>query len=93
MEKSGKLNNEREKKWCSYHQTNDHSDKQCFQQMKKSESFKNGRQKKWCSLYISTSDSNQECFQLESDSKCKDNSTVDGRNSEEQIYCCRYHNC
>ena len=46
MEKSGKLNHEREKKWCSYHQTNSHSNKQCYQQMRKSEKFKNGRHKK-----------------------------------------------
>ena len=82
MEKSGKLNHEREKKWCSYHQTNSHSDKQCYQQMGKSEKFKNGSQKKWCSLRNSTSHSNQECFQQRSRSKCKDSSTVDGRNSE-----------
>ena len=31
MERPGKLNHEREKKWCSYHQTNGHSDKQCYQ--------------------------------------------------------------
>ena len=37
IEKSGKFNHEREKKWCSYHETNGHSDKQCFQQMEKSE--------------------------------------------------------
>ena len=41
------------------------------------------RQKKWCSLHNSTSHSNQECFQQKSSSKCKDTSTVDGRNSEE----------
>ena len=35
MEKSEKLNHEREKKWCSYHQTNSHSDKQCYQQVGK----------------------------------------------------------
>ena len=35
----------KEKKWCRYHQTNGHSDKQCFQQIKKLENFKNGRQK------------------------------------------------
>ena len=46
MEKSGKFNRERNKKWCSYRQTNGHSDMQCFQQMGKSEKFKNRRQKK-----------------------------------------------
>ena len=40
MEKSEKSNHEREKKWCSYHQTNGHSDKQCCQQMGKSEKLK-----------------------------------------------------
>ena len=29
MKKSGTLTHEREKKWCSYHRTNSHSDKQC----------------------------------------------------------------
>ena len=83
MEKSGKLNHEREKKCCSYHQTTGHSDKQCFQKMKKSENFKNGRQKKLCSLHNSTSHSNQECFEQKSDGKCKDSSTtvLDGKNS------------
>ena len=52
--------------------------------MGKSEKIKNERQKKWCSLHNSTSYSNQECFQQKkSDSKCKDSSTVDSRNSEE----------
>ena len=46
MEKYGKLNHEREKNWCSCHQTNIHSDKECYQQMGKSETFKNERQKK-----------------------------------------------
>ena len=35
MEKS--RNHEREKKWCSYHQTSSHSDKQCYHQMGKTE--------------------------------------------------------
>ena len=83
MKKSEKVNHEREKKWCKYHKTNCHSDKQCFQQMKKQEVFLNGRQKKWCSLHNSTTRSNQERFQQKSGSKCKDSSTVDGRNSEE----------
>ena len=42
-----------------------------------------GRQKKWCRLHNSPSQSNLECFQQRSSSKCKDSSTVDGRNSEE----------
>ena len=46
MEKSGKLNYEREKKRCSYHQTNSHSDKNTYQQMVKSKNFKSGRQNK-----------------------------------------------
>ena len=79
MEKS--RNHEREKKWCSYHQTSSHSDKQCYLQMGKTEKIKNGRQKKWCSLHKSTNHSNQECFQQRSSSKCKDSSTVDGKNS------------
>ena len=83
MEKSEKFNHEREKKWCSYHQTNSHSDKQCYQQMRKSKIFKNGSHKKWYSLHNSTSHSNQECFQQRNSSKCKDSSTVDGRNSDE----------
>ena len=37
MEKSGKLNHEREKKLCSYHQTSSHLDKQCYHQMGKTE--------------------------------------------------------
>ena len=40
METSGKLNRDREKKGCSYHQTNGHSDKQCYQQMGKSKTPK-----------------------------------------------------
>ena len=82
MEKSG--NHEREKKWCSYHQTSSHSDKHCYHQMRKSEKIKNGRQKKWCSLHNSTSRSDQECFQQKSSSKCKDTPTVDGTNSEQR---------
>ena len=81
MEKSGKLNRERENKWCIYHRTNSHSDKQCYQEMGKPEKIKNGRQKKWCSLHNSTSHSNQECFQQKSSSKCKEISTVGGKNS------------
>ena len=50
--------------------------------MGKTEKIKNERQKKWCSLHNSTSHSNQECFQQRSSSKCKESSTVDGRNSE-----------
>ena len=81
MEKSGKLNHEREKKWCIYHQINSHSDKQCYQPMGKSKKIKNESQKKWCSLHNSTtSHSNQKCFQQRSSSKCKDSSTV-GKNS------------
>ena len=77
---------ERERKWCSYHQTSSHPDKQCYHQMGKLERITNGRQKKWCS-FTSTSHSNQECFQQKSSSKCKDNSPVEGRNSEEhEIY-------
>ena len=80
MEKSGKLNHEREKKSCSDHQTNRHSDKQCCQQMRKPEIFENGRQKKLCSLHNSTSHSNQEHFQQKNGRKCKNSSTVvDGR--------------
>ena len=83
IEKSEKFNHKREKKWCSYHQTNGHSDnKQCYQQMRKSENFKNGRQKKRCSLHKSTSHPNHDCFQPKSGSKCKNSSTVYGRNSE-----------
>ena len=44
-------------------QTNDYSDKQCFQQMEKSEKFKNGRQTKGCNLHNCMSHSNQKCFQ------------------------------
>ena len=62
MEKSGKLKHEREKKWCSYHQTNSHSDKQCYQQMGKSKKIKNGRKKNGVVCTNSTSHSNQECF-------------------------------
>ena len=40
MEKTGNFNHEREKKWCSCHQTTGHSDKQCYQQMGKSENFR-----------------------------------------------------
>ena len=40
MEKS--QNHEREKKWCSYHRTSSHSDKQCYHQMGKTEKNKNG---------------------------------------------------
>ena len=76
-------NQEREKKWCSYHQTSSHSDKQCYHQMGKMEKVKNGRQKKLCNLHKSTSHSNQQCFQQRSSSKCKDSFTVDGRKSEE----------
>ena len=36
----------REKRWCSYHQTNGHSDKQRFQQMGKSENFKKWKAEK-----------------------------------------------
>ena len=79
MEKSGKFNHEKEKKWCRYHKTNGHSDKQYFQQMEKSEKKKQ-RQKKWCSLQNSTSHSNQECFPQKSGSKCEDNYIVDGKN-------------
>ena len=81
MEKLGKFNHEREKKWCRYHKTNGHSDKQCFQQMEKSETFKNRRQQKWCSLHNSTGHSNEECFQQKSGSKRMNSSTlVDGKN-------------
>ena len=81
MEKSGKLNHDREKKWCIYHQTNSHSHKQCYyRQMGMSKHLKNGSQKKWCSLHNSTSHSNQKYFQQRSSSKCKDSSTV-GKNS------------
>ena len=79
MEKS--RNHEREKKWCSYRQTSSYSDKQCYHQMGKTEKIQNGRQKKWCSLHNSTDHSNPECFQQRSSSKCKDSSTVDGKNS------------
>ncbi|CAN0458149.1 unnamed protein product, partial [Ascophyllum nodosum] len=71
-------NHEREKKWCSYHQTSSHSDKQCSHQMEKTGKIKNGRQKKWCSLHNSTNHSNQECFQQRSNSNCMDS---DGRTS------------
>ena len=50
--------------------------------MGKSKKIKNGSQKTGCSLHISTSHSNQERFQQRSNSKRKDSSTVDGRNSE-----------
>ena len=85
LERDGEMgkteNHEREKKWCSYHQTSSHSDnKQCYHQLRKTEKIKNGRQKKWCSLHNSTNHSNQECFQQRSSSKYKDS---DGRNSEE----------
>ena len=74
----------RGEKWCRYHKTNGHSDKQCFQRTEKSETLKIGRQKKWYSLHNSTSYSNQEYFQQKSGSKCKDSSTVvDSKNSEE----------
>ena len=86
-EREKSRNHEREKKWYSYHQTSSHSNKQCYHQMGRTEKIKNGRQKKWCSLHNSTSHSKQECFQQRSSSKCKDSSTVDGRNSEKhEIY-------
>ena len=46
MEKSGKFNHEKEKKWCRYHKTNGHSDKQYFQQMEKSEKKKKKKAEK-----------------------------------------------
>ena len=51
--------------------------------MEKSEKIKNRRHNKWCSLHNSSSHSNQEYFQQKGGSKCKDSSTVDGKNSEE----------
>ena len=78
MEKS--RNHEREKKWCSYHQTSNHSDKQSYHQLGKTEKIKNVKQKKLCSLHNSTNHSNQECFQQRNSSNCKGS---DGRNSEE----------
>ena len=83
LEKSEKLNQEIEKKWCNYHQTSSHSDNQCYHQMGKSEKIKNRKQKKLCRLHNSTSHSNQECFQQMSSSERKDSFTVDGRNSDE----------
>ena len=56
VEKSG--NHEREKKWCNYHQTSSHWDKQCYHQMRKSGKIKTERQEKWCSLHNSTIHSN-----------------------------------
>ena len=42
---------------------------------------------KWCSLHNSTSHSNKECFQQKRGSKCKDGSTVDGKNSRQHEMC------
>ena len=82
MEKS--RNQEREKKWCSYHQTSNLIRiSSVIIRWERRKKIKNGRQTKWCSLHNGTSHSNQECFQQRSGSKCKDSSTVDGRNSEE----------
>ena len=62
MENSGEFNNVRKEKWCSYHRTNGHSDKECFQQMEASEKINTGRQKTWCSVHDSTRHSNREYF-------------------------------
>ena len=58
MEKS--RNHEREKKWCSYHRTSSHSDKQCYHQMGKTEKHK--REKKWCSYHQTSSHSDKQCY-------------------------------
>ena len=58
MEKSP--NHEREKKWCSYHQTSSHSDKQCYHQMGKTENHE--REKKWCSYHQTSSHSDKQCY-------------------------------
>ena len=52
MEKSGKFNHVRKKKWCRHHEPNGHPDEQCFQQMEKSEKIKNGKHFFLCSLHI-----------------------------------------
>ena len=59
MEKSG--SHEREKKWCSYHQTSSPSDRQCYHQMEKSGKFNHEREKKWCSYHQTNSHSDKQC--------------------------------
>ena len=58
MEKS--RNHVREKKWCSYHQTSSHSDKQCYHQMGKTENHEG--EKKWCSYHQTSSHSDKQCY-------------------------------
>ena len=90
-----------ERKWCSYHQTDGHSNKDCYQQP--SESVNLDSKKRWCTYHNSTSHSNNECFHQRV-SKFENSSSVDGKNSGNQQnftvdcapigwdakFCCKY---
>ena len=45
MEKSGKFNDRRKKKWCSYRNNSGQLDKKCYQQMEKLGKFDSRRMK------------------------------------------------
>ena len=70
-----------ERKWCSYHQTDGHSNKDCYQQQSKSANLDN--KKRWCTYHNSISHSNDECFHQRV-SKFENSSSVDGKNSGNQ---------
>ena len=70
-----------ERKWCSYHQTDGHSNKDCYQQQSESANLDNN--KRWCTYHNSTSHSNDECFHRRV-SKFENSSSVDGKNSGNQ---------
>ena len=88
-------------KWCSYHNINSHSDKDCYQQQ--SESANLNIKKIWCTYHNSASHLNYDCFHQRG-SKNENNSSVDGKSIGRQKtfiadsaptgcganFCCKY---
>ena len=69
MEKSDKSRNveNENRKWCSYHHTNGHLNKDCYQQQSESGNIAN--KKIWGSYHKSGSHSDDECYHQENGSR------------------------
>ena len=83
MEKSDKSSNVENgtRKWCSYHDSNGHTNKDCYEQQ--SESTNSHNKKGWCSHHKSGSHSDDQCYHQGNGSH---NSPADGKSTKNETF-------
>ena len=86
------------RKWCSYHNSNGHSNKDCYQQQ--AESANSDNKKIWCSYHKSRSHSDAQCYHQRNGSR---SSPADSKSTKYEMFvadsnvtscnskfCCKY---